>query len=151
MLRCIDFLFKSSGICCFLYYISLFKQQQHTYCSVDTSDWEKKKVEGRSCEWTVGVLVIQLAVQVEIKSKHYIRTRSSPRRKSLVKGKKGRTETHADTHWYIHGWMQVKILVNVIKIWTLSLTLYLFYYLFIIIIIPWIMQMDEYNTGTYGV
>jgi hypothetical protein len=47
--------------------------------------------------------------------------------------------------------MQVKILVNVIKIWTLSLTLYLFYYLFIIIIIPWIMQMDEYNTGTYGV
>ena len=99
MLRCIDFLFKSSGICCFLYYISLFKQQQHTYCSVDTSDWEKKKkVEGRSCEWTVGVLVIQLAVQVEIKSKHYIRTRSSPRRKSLVKGKKGRTETHADTH-----------------------------------------------------
>lgn len=99
MLRCIDFLFKSSGICCFLYSISFLNNNNtHTAVLIHRIGKKKKGVEGRSCEWTVGVLVIQLAVQVEIKSKHYIRTRSSPRRKSLVKGKKGRTETHADTH-----------------------------------------------------
>ncbi|KAJ6967483.1 hypothetical protein NC653_035638 [Populus alba x Populus x berolinensis] len=38
-----------------------------------------------------------LAVQVEIKSKHYIRTRSSPRRKSLVKGEEEEEETSNQT------------------------------------------------------